>query len=360
MRVIIITSSSNRSGGTRQALYQAEGLAARGHDVTLCLPHDSDYWTDPSQGQPPFWLRLPANPAAMRRVVEGLLPADPATPTIVHAFHNRAVKRLAWWGLCWKLRQPPRRLACVAHRGVIFRPGNPLPYLSPAMRGFLVNSTACGHALRFHCPPGKIHFVPNAIPDSRVTPSRDAATLRAALGLAETPCLFGYVGNDNPLKGAEQLFRAFAALPPAVGHLLAIGLSPDRWQPLCNSLGLADRVTLVAHDEAVCDYLQFCDVFVFPSYGMDSAPNTLMEAIRMGLPVIGTRVGGVPDMITDNGLLVPPRDIPALSTAMASLADSPPIRTLMAAASRQHGATYTVDARCQRLEALYDQFLQGA
>ena len=47
MRVIIITSSSNRSGGTRQAVYQAQGLSERGHDVALCLPHDSTLWELP-------------------------------------------------------------------------------------------------------------------------------------------------------------------------------------------------------------------------------------------------------------------------------------------------------------------------
>lgn len=114
-----------------QAVYQSQGLADRGHDVTLCLPYDSSLWELPEAAANPLWHRLPPSVAEHRAAVENLLPADFATPTVIHAFHNRAVKRVAWWGLFWRRRN----LVCVAHRGVIFRPGNPLPYWSPAMKG---------------------------------------------------------------------------------------------------------------------------------------------------------------------------------------------------------------------------------
>ena len=65
MRVIIITSSSNRSGGTRQAVYQAQGLSERGHDVALCLPHDSTLWELPNAASNPLWNMLPEDPAPL-------------------------------------------------------------------------------------------------------------------------------------------------------------------------------------------------------------------------------------------------------------------------------------------------------
>ena len=70
MRVIIITSSSNRSGGTRQAVYQAQGLSERGHDVALCLPHDSTLWDLPNATSNPLWNMLPEDPAQHRTYVE--------------------------------------------------------------------------------------------------------------------------------------------------------------------------------------------------------------------------------------------------------------------------------------------------
>ena len=206
MRVIIITSSSNRSGGTRQAVYQAQGLSERGHDVALCLPHDSTLWELPNAASNPLWNMLPEDPAQHRTYVESLFPS-PDTPTIVHAFHNKAVKRVAWWGLFWR----NRKLACVAHRGVIYRPGNPLPYLSPSMKAFLPNSEACARAISWCCPKHKIHVIPNGIPDDRVIPTRPASAVKQELDIPEQALIFTYVGNNNPAKGIEPLLKAFSS-----------------------------------------------------------------------------------------------------------------------------------------------------
>ncbi|MEG2004979.1 MAG: glycosyltransferase family 4 protein, partial [Bilophila sp.] len=263
-----------------------------------------------------------------------------------------AVKRVAWWGLFWR----NRNLACVAHRGVIYRPGNPLPYLSPAMKAFIVNSEACARAIRWHCPASKIHVVPNGIPDARVTPSRSPAALLASLHLSDTTFLFAYVGNDNPAKGTEILLNAFAkaAIPDA--KLLLIGTS-KRWEPLCTQLGIDEQVLHVGKTENVSDYLQICGAFVFPSKDMDSAPNTLLEAIRMGLPVVATAVGGVPEIVANNGLLVPPGTMPALAEALRAMVANPDQRAIWAKNSLARGAHFTMRARCEALEAIYQSVL---
>ncbi|MFQ8735733.1 MAG: hypothetical protein ACLSAH_06560 [Bilophila wadsworthia] len=97
MRVIIITSSSNRSGGTRQAVYQAQGLSERGHDVALCLPHDSTLWELPNAASNPLWNMLPEDPAQHRAYVESLFPRrirrpsfTPFTISAVNALHGGA------------------------------------------------------------------------------------------------------------------------------------------------------------------------------------------------------------------------------------------------------------------------------
>ncbi len=347
MRVIIITSSSNRSGGTRQAVYQAQGLSDRGHDVTLCLPHNSELWDLPEARSNPLWHALPQTLAEHRADVESLFPS-PETPTIVHAFHNKAVKRVAWWGLFWR----NRKLACVAHRGVIYRPGNPLPYLSPSMKAFIPNSEACARAISWCCPKHKIHTVPNAIPDGRVTPSRPAEAVRAELDIPEQTLTYISVGNDNPAKGTEPLLRAFAE-SGLDACLVLIGSHRERWMPLCVELGIVEKVRLVGRSEEVSNYLQIADAFVFPSKDMDSAPNTLLEAIRMGLPVVATTVGGVPEIARDNGLLVAPGDVSALASAMRRMASDPVQRARWGESSSRQGRLYSVDARCAALEAIY-------
>ena len=80
-----------------------------------------------------------------------------------------------------------------------------------------------------------------------------------------------------------------------------VGANPDLWLPLCDTLGIREKVRLIGQTERVSDYLQIADAFVFPSKNMDSAPNTLLEAIRMGLPVVAATVGGVPEIAQNNG-----------------------------------------------------------
>ncbi len=351
MRVVIITASTNPSGGARQALYQASGLIERGHDVTLLLPERSPFRTLYTPER--YWCFLPHNAALWRSRVEELLLRS--GPAVVHAYHGPAVKRAAWWGLFWKRRG----IACVAHRGVGLRPGNPLPWLSPGMRAVLANSEACARLLRPYCPKHKIHIVRNAVPDARIRPKTDAARMRDRLDLAPGDPLFGFVGNDNPVKGADVLLRAFARLrTPA--RLLLVGLTPEKWLPLCRELGIADRVRLPGRQEHVADFLQLCDAFVFPSLpGLDSAPNTLLEATRMGLPVVASDVGGVAEHMEDNGLLVPPGDATQLARAMDELAAHPAQRTAWAEAGRRLGDRYTVRARCETLERIYASVLEA-
>jgi glycosyltransferase involved in cell wall biosynthesis len=347
MRILIITSSTNRSGGTRQALYQARGLADRGHDVSLCLPDDSSFWEFQAE---PFWRRLPKDTRMWRAAVETLLPSNPDEPVIVHAFHNKAVKRLAWWGLFWRRRN----LACVAHRGVVFRPRNPLPYLSPAMKAFIVNSRACARAISLYAPRNKIRVVANAVPDDRVTPRTDPEALRRSLNRDGLDPCFIYIGNDNPLKGTEVLLRAFAAARLPRAGLILIGTDPARWRKLTEELGLIDRTRHIGSVENVADYLQLADAFVFPSLpGQDSMPNTLLEAMRMGLPVVATNVGGVPEIVNGNGILAPHGNVAALGRALTDMAKAPEQRAIWGRVSRELGQQYSLGARCQALEAIY-------
>ena len=86
---------------------------------------------------------------------------------------------------------------------------------------------------------------------------------------------------------------------------------------------------------------------------MDSAPNTLLEAIRMGLPVVATTVGGVPEIARDSGLLVPPDDVDALAKALREMASNPEQRIRWGENSLRRGRLYSVEARCAELVSFY-------
>ena len=353
MRLIVFTSSTTRSGGSRQALYQARGFAERGHEVLFFTPDTSTLrGLDP---EAPFWRNL--GPAAnWRGVMEEAIFAGrkkAEQPTVVHAFHNAAVKRLAWWGLSWRRRG----VLCVAHRGVVFRPRNPLTYWSPGIDCFIVNSLACADVLRsLFLGKKRLRVVYNAVPPERVLPTRDAADMRRDLGLPENAFVFGTVGGDNPVKGVEPLVRAFRAADIPGSRLLVLGVTPDKWTPLARELDIPGRAVFVDRTNNVGDYLQLLSAFVLPSLS-ESMPNTLLEALAAKLPAICSEVGGVSEIMGKSGLLVPPGDVHALASAMKRMRFHDEARDAMRAAAVKQAALFAPAHRLDALEGIYREFL---
>jgi len=109
--------------------------------------------------------------------------------------------------------------------------------------------------------------------------------------------------------------------------------------------GLQDRVTLLGPrpQEDLLDMYRHATLFALPCIVTDNGdrdgiPNVLVEAMRLGLPVVSTRVSGIPELIIDGdtGLLVPPRDTRALTDALARLLDDPHLRGRLAAGAARH------------------------
>jgi glycosyltransferase involved in cell wall biosynthesis len=103
------------------------------------------------------------------------------------------------------------------------------------------------------------------------------------------------------------------------------------------------------------------DIFVLPSR-MDPCPLAVLEAMAMGLPVIGTRVGGIPEQLgSDAGVLVEPEDVDGLVDAVLSLAASEQLRSsLGAAARRRAGELFSVERQASSLDRVYRRALDGA
>jgi glycosyltransferase involved in cell wall biosynthesis len=88
-------------------------------------------------------------------------------------------------------------------------------------------------------------------------------------------------------------------------------------------------------------------------------PNTLLEAMRAGLPCIGTAVGAVPEILSGCGLVVPPGDPPALAQAMERLAADEKLRAGLACATRAQACAYAPEKRLDRVESIYTALLRS-
>jgi glycosyltransferase involved in cell wall biosynthesis len=195
-------------------------------------------------------------------------------------------------------------------------------------------------------PPERLVAIPNGVDVARFTPPKpgEAAALRARLGLPADGFLWVYTGKLNRGKGLEMLLRAWQRLAsrhPRL-HLVLVGSGAGQFLSCEAALrrfvtdhGLASRVTFTGAVANVEDYLRAADLFVLPS-DSEALPMALIEAMACGLPVVATRVGGIPDVVEDgvDGRLIEAGDEAALAAAIEGLLADPAARAALARAAR--------------------------
>ena len=111
----------------------------------------------------------------------------------------------------------------------------------------------------------------------------------------------------------------------------------------------------------IADLLRLMDVVVLPSL-QESFPRVPLEAMAMGVPVVATTVGGIPESVSDGetGILVPPGDGAAIRDALVRLVDDPALRKRMGETGRRRvREQFSIEANIARTEALYLEVLQA-
>jgi len=153
------------------------------------------------------------------------------------------------------------------------------------------------------------------------TISADRRQVRAELGIGTHTPVVLTVGRLNPEKGHRYLLESAQLVCQYIHdlHVLVVGEGPLREQleVSARSLSLNAVVSFLGWRKDVASLMAASDLFVLPST-RDSFPMVILEALAIGVPVIATRVGGVPEIIRtgENGILVEPRDPEALARAM--------------------------------------------
>jgi glycosyltransferase involved in cell wall biosynthesis len=196
-------------------------------------------------------------------------------------------------------------------------------------------------------PAEKIHHIPHGVDTGHFRPAGETERreLRRHLGLAEDARLIVYTGRLIRGKGLETLVEAFAkvAARDPRARLLLVGSGAGQALSVEGDLrrrveeqGLASRVALPGRVEDVAGRLRAADLFVFPSE-FEALGISLVEAAACGLPAVGTRTGGIVDVIEDgrSGLLVPPADSAALAAAISALLEDAARRSALGLRARE-------------------------
>jgi glycosyltransferase involved in cell wall biosynthesis len=222
-----------------------------------------------------------------------------------------------------------------------------------------VSGTTCDYLTeQEHAPRRRVHKIYNcARPDFFVPrPVREARGPFTAL----------VVGRLVEVKNHERLLRAFARVlkqhPQTRLQLAGDGPLRDKMQQLVNELGLSSNVELLGFRSDVLELLQAADVFVLPSLS-EGCSLALAEAMASGTPVIGSNVGGIPEVMQDVGRewLVPATDVDAWADALCRMIElSEEQRRQLGARAAEVAQRFSPSTNIAALQSLYTDLLREA
>jgi L-malate glycosyltransferase len=179
--------------------------------------------------------------------------------------------------------------------------------------------------------------------------------------------LLMHVSNFRPVKRITDCVKALAALRSKSSihaRLVMCGDGPERERAatLAHELGVADEVVFVGSVPNIADYLSVADLLLLPSES-ESFGLSALEAMACEVPVIATRVGGLPEVVRqgETGHLVSIGDIEAMADlAVALLSDQQRLRSMGRAARKWAVESYNTDRIIPQYEALYARVVQRA
>jgi glycosyltransferase involved in cell wall biosynthesis len=217
-------------------------------------------------------------------------------------------------------------------------------------------------------PPAKIVCMPNFLAEEafRALPPPEWAAWRTRLHLPDDAVVIGIVARLIGLKDHATLLRAFARLAPAIPrtHLVCVGEGPQRaaLTDLARTLRLEERIHFPGIITPPFNLHHLFDVSVLCSVS-EGFPNSVLEAMAAARPVIATRVGGIPDAVSDGetGVLVPPRDAEALAAALRAVIETPGRAEALGVRAQAHARMEYHERRIiERLSAWYESLAPGA
>ena len=272
------------------------------------------------------------------------------------------IRRAASGTACWSPERlgialnPYHHYVCAAERRL---------FTHPRLRAVVCNSAMVRGEIerRFGVAPEKLHVIHNGVDLEYFHSARRAAlrsAARAQLGLGERAFLFLFVGSGFWRKGLDAAIGALAGCGEANLHLAVAGRDRDaaRYAAQAEAAGLGARVHLLGGRDDVRPLYAAADCFLLPTR-YDPFPNTALEALAMGLPVIVGRRSGAAEIVQPgrNGWICDPSNVAGLAQLLREAVVASGDNRLQGAA-RAAAEGYGIDDMARRLTQLYSELGQ--
>jgi glycosyltransferase involved in cell wall biosynthesis len=347
-------------GGQRQLLLLAHGLRARRHSQLIVCPQESELYrratSDGFQvlGLPRDDFRHIKGIRQLRRRLhqESLM--------LLHA-HDGVGQTVAWLA---SLGTGVRRIAT---RRVTYLPKRRLDYRLKyryTCHAVIAVSQLIGRILeKTGIPPKMVNVIPDGIEiPERIPGDASRQATRAKWGLGENEFVIGHLGSISAEKGQDLAIKAIEILAdhlPNAKLVLGGNISVEDLATSRLAAAVAGgQVSLAGYQKDLFEFFAGLDVYIVPSRS-EGLGSAALQAMAHGLPVIATRVGGLPEIVEDGstGWLVAPESPDALVQAIASSAANPVRLKELGNNARLRSREFSADIMVERTEALYRRLI---
>ncbi len=366
MRIAYMLTSLGIGGAERQAIAIAERMQARGHDVVLIVlrPQRTCEWPTSVKVTrlelTRSLLRLPGGLLRGRRFLRDF------QPDLIHShtFPANLFARIL------RLTGAAPRVLSTIHN--IYEGGRKRPLAYRITDGLSIHTTTVSQAIAEHyirigaVPARKCSVIHNGIDLNQFSPDAgERSRLRERFHVGDS-FVWLAAGRISRAKDYPNLLRAFAAVCAAEARtqLWIAGEAQhqeDReLRTLAAQVGIEDRVRWLGLRDDMAEMLTAADAFVLSS-AWEGMPLVIGEAMAMQKPIVATDVGGVRELVGDTGLIVPPRNSPALAQAFLQIMRTPlHERHARGIAARERiRLHFYIDAKVDEWEALYSRLLSA-
>lgn len=364
IRVVYLVHTLAVGGAEEMVLNLVRHLLGRFEPVVVCIDHAGPIGAEVEKTGVAFHalglqpgLRRPADLWRLQQFLHSI------QPTIVHTFlltaslYGRFAAMLARVPIVigtevniYERKQPLHRAAerwLMQHTDAVVASAE-------SVREFYIKQVSA--------EPDKVAVIYNAVDWSQLDANRSRDQLRAEFGVPLDAPLAGIIARLTEQKAHRVLFEALASSPElAALHLLVVGDGElrDDLKRRVEQLGLAGRVHFAGARRDLGNILGAIDMFLMPSL-WEGLPLSLVLAMGANLPVVASRVAGIPEVVRDgvSGLLVKPGDAADLASALVRLLEDGDLRRRLGqAASDFVRPRFGVDGYITSVAALYDSLL---
>lgn len=196
--------------------------------------------------------------------------------------------------------------------------------------------------IRLGLPEEKVHTIRLGIDPDGAQPGVPKEAMRKELGIGADAPVAAVMGRLGPVKGHEFFLRAAKKVIDSVPKAMFLVIYQmvedcDKFLPTLERSGLRDKFVLVGPRERPADVAQLAQVAVIPSVGSEAHCRVALEWMALGVPVVGSRVGVIPEIIEhgDTGFLVQPRYSDTLAHCITRLLKNPSNSKLMGRAGKE-------------------------